>query len=152
MQVLLVIHNLLRWLIILFGVWTVLNAISGLISKKEFTQADGRSNFFFMLSMDIQLLVGLGLYFTGAWFERLKHLSENMKDANLRFFTMEHEAMMILAWILVHVGRVFVKKAAVSPVKFKRSLILFGITLLLILIATPWPFRESVARPWFRWF
>jgi len=102
--------------------------------------------------MDLQLLVGLGLYFSGVWFDRLKHLGDNMKDANLRFFTMEHEVLMILAWILVHVGRSLVKKAIASPVKFRRSLIFFGIALLLILISMPWPFREAVARPWFRWF
>ncbi|MDQ6761497.1 MAG: cytochrome B [Bacteroidota bacterium] len=148
----LVIHNLLRWLILLFGLWTVLNAVGGLLSKKEFTANDNRSNFFFMLSMDIQLLVGLGLFFSGQWFDRMKHLSENMKDANLRFFTMEHEVLMIIAWILVHVGRVSVKKAITSRAKFKRSLVFFGITLVLILIAIPWPFREAVARPLFRWF
>ena len=152
MQAMLVIHNLLRWLILLFGLWTVLNAISGLASKKEFTPEDNRSNFFFMLSMDIQLLVGLGLFFSGQWFDRTKHLSENIKNANLRFFTMEHEVLMIAAWILVHVGRVFVKKASTSQAKFRRSLVFFGITLVLILIAIPWPFREAVARPWFRWF
>jgi hypothetical protein len=152
MQVLLVIHNLLRWLILLFGVWTVFTAISGSIGKRAFTPSDSQSNFLFTLSMDLQLLTGLGLYFSGVWFDRLKHLGDNMKDANLRFFTMEHEFLMILAWILVHVGRVVVKKAPVSAVKFKRSLIFFGITLLLILIAMPWPFREAVARPWFRWF
>lgn len=152
MQTLLVIHNLLRWLILLFGVWTLLSAISGLGGNRAYTPADGRSNFFFMLSMDIQLLVGLGLYFSGVWFDELKHLGDAMKDANLRFFTMEHEVMMIIAWILVHVGRVSVKKAVSSSSKFRRSLIFFGISLLLILIATPWPFREAVARPWFRWF
>ncbi len=152
MQVLLVLHNLLRWLILLFGLWTVFNAIAGVGGRKEYTPSDGRSNFFFMLSMDIQLLVGLGLYYAGAWFERLKNLGDNMKDANLRFFTMEHELLMIIAWILVHIGRVMVKKAPTSAGKFKRSLVFFGITLLLILIATPWPFREAVARPWFRWF
>ena len=152
MQTLLVIHNLLRWLILLFGVWTLLSAISGLGGNSAYTPADGRSNFFFMLSMDIQLLVGLGLYFSGVWFDELKHLGDAMKDANLRFFTMEHEVMMIIAWILVHVGRVSVKKAVSSSSKFRRSLIFFGISLLLILIATPWPFREAVARPWFRWF
>jgi len=151
MQALLVIHNLLRWLILLFGFWAVLNAISGLAGNKVYTPSAGRSNFFFMLSMDIQLLVGLTLYFSGEWFERLKHLGDNMKDPTLRFFTMEHEVMMIIAWILVHVGKVLVKKAFTSKVKYKKSLIFFGIALLLILIATPWPFREAVARPWFRW-
>ncbi len=152
MQVLLVLHNLLRWFILLFGIWTVLGALIGLPGKKEFTVGDNRGNFLFMLSMDIQLLTGLALYFSGAWFDRLKHLGENMKDANLRFFTMEHEVFMILAWILVHVGRVFVKKAKTSRAKFARSLIFFGISLVLILFAIPWPFREMVARPLFRWF
>jgi hypothetical protein len=152
MQVLLVIHNLLRWIIIIFATWTVLSAISGLAGKREYTATDGRSNFFFMLSMDIQLLIGLGLYFSGVWFDQLKHLGDAMKDTNLRFFTMEHELMMIIAWILVHVGRVMVKKSSLSSSKFTKSLLFFGIALLLILIATPWPFREAVARPWFRWF
>jgi hypothetical protein len=152
MEALLVIHNLLRWLILIFGAWTVIRAISGIVGKKEFTSTDGRSNFFFMLSMDIQLLVGLGLYFMGDWFERLKHLGDNMKDDKLRFFTMEHALMMIIAWILVHMGRVVVKKANASPAKFKKSLIFFGIALLIILIAMPWPFREAISRPWFRWF
>jgi hypothetical protein len=152
MQALLVAHNILRWLILLFGIITVLPALSGVISKRSFKLGDSRSNFFFMLSMDIQLLVGLALYYTGAWFDRLKHLGDNMKDANLRFFTMEHEVMMIIAWILVHIGRSVVKKAVPPEVKFRRSLIFFGIALVLILIAMPWPFRDAVARPWFRWF
>jgi hypothetical protein len=152
MQALLVIHNLLRWLIILFGIWAVLSAVSGLAGKGEFTPSDGRSNFFFMLSMDIQFLVGLGLYFAGVWFDQLKHFSDTMKDANLRFFTVEHEVMMIVALMLVHVGGVMVKKASLSSAKFKKSLLFFGLALLLILIATPWPFRDAVAKPWFRWF
>ncbi len=105
-----------------------------------------------MLGMDVQLLIGLILYFTQGWFESLKHIGESMKDPMLRFFTIEHSVMMIIAWILVHAGRVSVKKAKTSPSKFKKSLLFFGIALLLILIAIPWPFREVVSRPWFRWF
>jgi cell division protein FtsW (lipid II flippase) len=152
MQTLLVLHNLVRWLILLFGFWTLISAISGLSAKRPYTSGDGKANFFFMLSMDIQLLIGLILYFSGVWFERLKHLGENMKDPMLRFFTMEHGLLMIIAWILVHAGRISVKKAATPQSKFKKTLIYFGIALLLILIAIPWPFREAVARPWVRWF
>jgi len=31
-------------------------------------------------------------------------------------------------------------------------LIFFGLAIVLILAAMPWPFREAVARPWFRGF
>ena len=152
MQTLLILHNLLRWLVLLFAFWTLISAISGMAGKKEYTANDGRANFFFMLSMDIQLLIGLILYFSNGWFERLKNLGDNMKDSMLRFFTMEHALLMIIAWILVHAGRISVKKAATSPAKFKKTLIYFGIALLLILISIPWPFREAVAKPWFRGF
>lgn len=152
MQAFLVLHNLIRWFILLFGVWTVLVFLSGLIGRKKFTPAAGKSNFFFMLSMDIQFLLGLILYFLGQWFDRLKHMAESMKDPAVRFFTVEHAFIMILAWILVHVGRVSVKKATTPAGKYKRGLIFFGVTLVLILIAMPWPFKSQVPRPWFRWF
>ncbi|MEO9022912.1 MAG: hypothetical protein ABI237_10870 [Ginsengibacter sp.] len=152
MQILLVLHDLIRWLILFFAFWTVITATSGITSKRDYTARDSRTNFFFMLGMDIQLLIGMILYFTNGWFESLKHIGESMKDPMLRFFTVEHSLMMIIAWILVHAGRVSVKKATTSRSKFNKTLIYFGIALLIILIAIPWPFREAVARPWFRWF
>ncbi|MEO6681949.1 MAG: hypothetical protein ABIN48_03905 [Ginsengibacter sp.] len=152
MQHLLVTHNILRWLIIIFALWTVFSAISGMMSKRNYVRSDDKSNFFFMLSMDIQLLVGMILYFSNGWFDRLKNLGDNMKDPNARFFTMEHLLLMLIAWILVHVGRIAVKKASSSQSKFKKQLIYFGIAFLLILLAIPWPFREELIRPWFRWF
>ncbi len=148
----LVLHNLLRWAVLLFGLWTLFFAMSGVISKRNYTTADSRSNFFFMLSCDIQLLLGLILYYTNSWFDRLKDLGNNMKDANNRFFTMEHGLLMIIALILVHAGRVSVKKALTPAVKHKRTLLFFGLAIVLILAAIPWSFRDAIARPLLRWF
>jgi hypothetical protein len=63
---------------------------------------------------------------------------------------MEHMSMMLLAWILVHVGRATVKKAGTDAAKHKRVLIFFGLAIILILASIPWPVREAIARPWFR--
>ena len=142
----------MRWAVLLFGLWTLFSAMSGVISKRNYTEADSRSNFFFMLSCDIQLLIGLVLYFTNGWSERLKDLGNNMKDANSRFFTMEHSLLMIIALVLVHAGRVSVKKAPTPAAKHKRTLLFFGLAIVLILVAIPWPFREAIARPLFRGF
>ncbi len=152
MQIVLVIHNLLRWAVLLFGVWTLINALTGVFSKRNYTANDNRSNLFFMISCDIQLLIGLILYFSNSWFDRLKDLGSNMKDPYNRFFTMEHMSLMIVAWILVHVGRASVKRADTDAAKHKRMLIFFGIALLLILVSIPWPFREVIGKPYFRWF
>ncbi len=105
-----------------------------------------------MISCDIQLLMGLVLYFTGMWFDRLKtDTGAAMKDAPMRFFAVEHAFMMIIAWLLVHVGRSMVKRADTDAQKHKRTLIYFGIALVLILAMIPWPFRvPEIARPLFR--
>ena len=151
MPIILIIHNLVRWAILLFGLWTLLNALTGVLGKRNFTAADNRSNLLFMISCDIQLLLGLILYFGGPWFSMIKdNAAVVMQDAGSRFFAMEHEVMMLLAWVLVHVGRSAVKKGTTDAIKHKRMLLFFGLAILLILIAMPWPFREAVSRPWFR--
>ena len=151
MEITLILHNLLRWAVLLFGAWAFLNAISGVVTKRNYTANDSRSNFFFMLSCDVQLLIGFILYFTNGWAGRLKDFGNTMKDPNSRFFAMEHGLIMLIAIVLVHVGRVSVKKAATPAAKHKRSLIYFGLAIILILVSIPWPFREA-ARPLFRWF
>lgn len=151
MQVILVLHNLFRWAVLLFGFWTVLSAMSGIAGKRNYTTGDGKANFFFMLSCDIQLLLGLILYFANSWFSVLKE-SGVMKNAYARFFSLEHGLLMIIALILVHVGRVSVKKGNTAAAKHKRTLIYFGLALVLILAAIPWPFRETIARPFVRMF
>jgi len=152
MQIVLILHSLVKWLVLLFGLLTLLNALGGVFKKRAYTESDNKSNLFFMISCDIQLLLGLILYFANGWFTRLKDLGNNMKEPYNRFFTMEHMSMMLIAWVLVHVGRAQVKKAGTDAAKHKKMLIFFGLAILLILASIPWPFREAIAKPLFRWF
>ena len=70
-----------------------------------------------------------------------------MHDDSKRFFAVEHALMMIIAWLMVHIGRSMVKKAGTDSAKHKRSLFWFGIAILIILAMIPWPFRhEGIAR------
>jgi len=150
MSVLYFLHSLLRWAVLLFGLLSVINALSG-ISGKTYTSGNKKINLFFLISCDIQLLVGLGMYFSSPWFKMLKeNASEVMKNATARFFAVEHITMMIIAIILVHIGYSSIKKATTDNAKYKKALIFFGLALLLILAAIPWPFREAVARPLLR--
>ncbi len=148
------IHNILRWAVLLFGIWTLINAISGVMSKRSYTSMDNKINFYFMLSCDIQLLLGLFLYFNGMWFEKIKNnMGEVMKNSIERFFAVEHALMMIIAWLLVHIGRSMVKRCDTDTQKHKRSLIYFGIVVLLILAMIPWPFKQAgIARQLFPQF
>src|SRR3954470_10362518 len=101
MQTVLVLHNIMRWAVLLFGVWTVFNAFSGVMAKRAYSANDNRSNLFFMICCDIQLLIGLSLYFSNSWFDKIKEgMGVVMKNGYDRFFAVEHAAMMLLAWIL----------------------------------------------------
>lgn len=150
----LVIHSILRWAVLLFGLWTVLSALGALMSKRVYKSSDNRSSLFFMLSCDIQLLLGLILYFSGMWFETVKaDMGAVMKNSATRFFAIEHALMMIIAWLLVHIGRTMVKRSGTDAQKHKRTLIFFGLALLIILAMIPWPFRApGIGRQYFPQF
>ncbi len=150
MQIVLFLHNLLRWGVLVFGLWAVVQSLIGWSGHRSFTKSSDKAGLLFMIFCDIQLLIGLALYFGNEWFTQLKEGgAEVMKNAGLRFFAMEHALMMIIAWILVHVGRVAVKKAALTS-KHKRAFIFYGLALIIILATIPWPFRTEIARPFFR--
>jgi hypothetical protein len=136
-------HNILRWGVLLFGLWTVLNALTGVLAKRRYNNNDNRSNLLFMVFCDIQLLIGLVLYFNGAWFTMIKtDAKEVMKDSAMRFFAVEHILMMVIAWLLVHVGRSMVKRCNNDAKKHKKMLVYFGLAFIIILAMIPWPFRS----------
>jgi hypothetical protein len=150
MQFTVVIHSLLRWAVLVLGFLVVIKAFSGRKNKTAYGPSDNKYNLFFMISCDIQLLLGLVLYFGNGWLDVLKNLSSAAPETKSynRFFAMEHMSMMIIAWVLVHVGRVVVKKSLTDEAKHKKSLLYFGLALFIILISIPWPFRQALHREW----
>lgn len=150
----LIIHSVLRWAVLLFGCWALINALTGVMSKRNYGANDNRAGLLFMISCDIQLLAGLILYFNGMWFNMLRsNAKEVMHDSATRFFAMEHALMMIIAWLLVHIGRSMVKRAGTDAQKHKKSLIYFGIAIIIIVAMIPWPFRmPGIARQLFPQF
>lgn len=146
------LHNLMRWLVLLFAILTIFSSLSGMTSGKTFTTRNKKIALFLMICCDIQLLVGLALYFLGPW--GIKNIQNQgmanvMKDSASRFFGIEHAFGMLVAIILVHIGYANAKKNIADSTKFKRLFWYTMIALLIIIITIPWPFREAVARPLF---
>ncbi|MES2479464.1 MAG: hypothetical protein V4561_10275 [Bacteroidota bacterium] len=145
-------HSFLRWVVLILALLTIIKSFSGMSSKKAFTAADKKMPLFFMISMDIQLLLGLILYFTGAWgIKNIQNqgMGEVMKDAASRFFAIEHTVGMLLAIIFAHVAYAFAKKSIEDTAKFKKIFIFSLLSLVAILASIPWPFRELIGRPLF---
>lgn len=146
------LHSLLRWIILIVAIWAIVKMAAGRSGGKSFTPADKKPALFFLISMDLQLLVGLYLYFSSpVW--GLATLKNNpigvvMHDTAMRFFSIEHLVAMIIAVVLVHVGYSATKKAATDQQKFNKAFWFFLIALIVILASIPWPFREALGRGW----
>jgi hypothetical protein len=146
----LVLHSLLRWAVLVFGLLAIARAFSGWLGARPWTPLDDRAGKYFVISLDVQTLVGLILYgglspITSAAFQ---NMGAAMKDALLRFYAVEHLAMMLIGLGLVHVGRSRAKKAASAVARHRTAAIFFVIGLLVILAGIPWPSR-LVGRPLF---
>lgn len=144
-------HNLLRWVVLLFGVLSLLTGLRGVGGKRNFTDGDKRTMLFFMISVDLQLVLGLLLYFFKGYYRNFSGgaMGEVMKNSVSRYWTIEHAIGMIIAIIIVHIGYAGVKGNLPHASKFKRMLWCSLLALLLIALMAPWPFRElGIARPW----
>ncbi len=145
------LHSFLRWIILLLLLIVIFRSLTA--GSRPFNNTDRRFGLFTMIACDVTLLIGLYLWFVGAYglnsFETLG-TKEIMSNKVIRFFSVEHFAGMIIAIALVHVGKSFAKKKLPDTVKHKRTLIFFGLALLIILISIPWPFREvGAGKGWF---
>ena len=133
-------HNMFRWLVLISLIITIIFAFLGWFGKKSWTKRDHISGLILNIFMDIQFVVGLILYFfvspvTKAAFA---DFGAAMKNADLRFYAVEHFAMMLIAVVLVHIGRAKAKKAKIDRNKFKTAFIFFAIALVVMLAAIPW--------------
>ena len=59
----LAVHNILRWVILILMILALVRAFWGWFGKRDWTSTDGRVGTFYSVALDIQLLVGLILYF-----------------------------------------------------------------------------------------
>jgi hypothetical protein len=144
------LHSFLRWIILLLLLIVVYRSLTA--GNRPFSNTDRKFGLFTMIACDITLLIGLYQWFTGPVYGLSAFMNSGMKaimsDKALRFFSVEHFTGMIIAIILVHIGKSYAKKNLPDAVKHKRTLVYFGLALLIILISIPWPFRQ-IARGWF---
>jgi hypothetical protein len=145
----LILHSWLRWAVLASGVI----ATASTFSRRSPGSSDpaDRWGLLFMASLDLQMLLGLLLYLalspvTTAVFN---DFGAAMKDPVARFWAVEHVGTMLLAVVVVHVGRVLARKATSPESKRTRLLVCFVIAMLAILARTPWP-GMTAGRPLFR--
>ena len=128
-------HSGWAYIALLLLIVAVVNALIGLLSKKDFTAKDRKISLFGLIGIHMQLLVGLILYFVSPLgFASLGQ----MADKAVRLTSLEHPLINIIAITLITIGWSKHKKLTTSAAKFKTFTIFYGLGLVLILSRIPW--------------
>jgi hypothetical protein len=145
----LLLHSWLRWSALIAAVGAILVTF-GARDSLSIVKAD-RWGLALMISLDLQLLLGVVLYFGLSPFtaEAFNDFGAAMSNSGLRFWAVEHPTIMLAAVIAAHIGRLRGRKARTPEAKRAKHLLWFSIAFLLMLAATPWPGLAN-GRPLFR--
>lgn len=145
----LILHSWLRWVVLAAGLIAWVRSAFG--SSKAWTRTDERAGFWFVTTLDLQLVLGLVLYFllSPTTAAVMRNFGAAMKDPALRFWAVEHTFGMIIGVALAHIGRVRARRGD-GWRRHRTTAIFFGLALLAIAISIPWP-GSLQGRPLLRW-
>jgi NADH:ubiquinone oxidoreductase subunit 2 (subunit N) len=135
-------HSGLRWLVLVFLILAVANAFTA----KTFEKKHKMINLFALITVHLQLAIGLVQYFLS---DKVQFIDGWMKNPLLRFYGMEHLVGMLLAIILITIGYSKAKRKENPADKFKAIRIFYTLGLIIILLFIPWPFRTILGGGWF---
>ena len=150
--IVLTLHSLLRWVVLLTGLLAAARGITGWRSRRPWTLADERAGFWFILTLDLQFLLGLLLYALLSPLTRaaFSDFGAAMKDSIIRFWAVEHVFGMLIGLALAHIGRSRVHKTSDDGRRHRLVAIFFTLALVAILASIPWPSLPH-GRPLLRW-
>jgi hypothetical protein len=131
------IHIVISTITLLAGIVTIVLSIHGLSRKREYERQDQGASLVFNVALYFQLILGFLIYYLlrttleGPIWE----VPDTQNDASLRFWAIEHIALMIFALYLTQLGRIFIKRSKGARRKFRASLFYFSTSLGLILFS-----------------
>lgn len=132
-------HSGWRWILLALGLVTVVVYLMGWLNGRHYRKLDNRLGLYFVIAADIQLLLGLVLFVVLSPLTRPLFAGGNIiQDDTVRFYVLEHPLMMIVALVLIHVGRARQRRRDESHAKFRLGVIYYGLALALMLAGIRW--------------
>jgi hypothetical protein len=137
---LLAFHGLLRWVALAIAIVAIFIALSGWSGIKPAGRNLRLASVIYVITMDIQLLLGLVLFFGASPITRaaMSDFGAAMKEHESRFFTVEHTLLMLLAVICAHVGAALSRKGRTDSAKYRGAAVAYILSFLLMLGGIPW--------------
>lgn len=139
-------HSGWRWVVLALLVAAIVKLVEKSRKHLPLTPAERKWGLFAMIAFHIQFLVGWLLYFLSP---KVAFVQGFMSNKLLRFYTIEHLVLMLVAFVCITVGYKRIKKAVQHSEYAKRGLLFYALALLVILLAIPWPFRTALGAAWY---
>lgn len=133
------VHSIWAYLVLGVLVITTINSLAGFFSKKEYSARAMRLALFTLITMHLQLLIGLVLWVVSP--NGLNAITTNGMgglSSAARKLAVEHPTLMIIAVVLVTIGYSKHKKQRLSTPKYKKLAIFYTLALLAVLAIIPW--------------
>lgn len=145
-------HSVGRWIVLLLLLFAIFNSL--IAGRRPFIKSDNRLGLLLTIFSDLMLLIGIYLYFVGPFgyktFQKYDSVGALMRNSTDRFYAIEHLAGMLIAIVLIHIGKAQARKPMSDKAKHRRTMIFYFLALLIILVSIPWPFRViGAGRGWY---
>ncbi len=150
-DLLLVAHSALRWGVLGSCLCLLVHASFRALSSHEGSPADTLLARIFVGFVDLQLTVGLALYFALSPLAALARsdLAIAWSHPTLRFFGFLHPFLAITSFVVAHAMSVAARRAQKASARHLRLAVGSGLCLFVYLLMIPWPFLDY-GRPWLR--
>jgi hypothetical protein len=150
---LLAAHSLVRWLVLISLLVAIFRAYKGWLGNRKFSRSDNIIGNATVTIAHVQFILGIVLYCISPVVRYfLGYFKTAVHQREIRFFGMEHIAMMVIAIVLITIGSMKAKRQPTDKQRFKTMAIWFTIALIIILASIPWQFSPLISRPYFRSF
>lgn len=123
-------HSILRYFILALLVIVIIQSLIGWLTKKPYGPMDNRVGLFLFIATHTQLLVGIVLFFVSPF---VQFSGAAMKEASTRYWLVEHNTAMLIAIVLITLGRTTSKKMTNAPDRHRRMFIFNTLALIIIL-------------------
>ncbi len=146
-------HSCLRWVVLIVLIYSIYRFSIAKIYKKTFSKTDQLFSQLTDKLIQLQLVIGIVLYIVSPLLSGFWKQDEKFSEyTDQQFFGIIHAIMMFIAVSLISAGIALSKREFSDNMKYKKLIIFFGLALLIILIAIPWPFSPLSHRPYLRTF
>ena len=130
-------HVTVSFVALLLGLISLSIAIRGLIKRQDYLKWYRSLGKIYVISLYIQLAMGLLMfYYPGSDKAALESSAIDPGNSpNIRFWEIEHVAIMVFALFIVQIGCIFIGKTRNPGRKFRLVLVYFGIPLIMMIFS-----------------